>query len=96
MAKFTELTLDGFCIGTAVLFSIVFFINANLYTMPDALYTSMGAMVGYYLFGWFVWRVVKLKMGPSAPQQRYFVFLLACLSAAASILQGLSKFSKWI
>ena len=91
MAKLTELSWRGFWVGTTCLFGLVFLVNYRLYVMPDALSMAIGAMLGGYLFGWLVWRLVKLKMGQRAPEPRYFVFVLACLSVAATILPHLAK-----
>lgn len=91
MAKLTELSWRGFWIGTTLLFGVVFFANYSLYVMPDALSVSVGSMLGSYLFGWLVWRVVKLKMQQRAPEPRYFVFVLACLAIAATILPHVVK-----
>ncbi len=91
MAKLTELSWRGFWIGTTLLFGAVFLVNYRLYVMPDALSMAIGAMLGSYLFGWLVWRVVKLKMQQRAPEPRYFVFVLACLSMAAIILPHVAK-----
>lgn len=93
MAKFTELSWRGVWIGTTCLFGVVFFVNYRLYVMPDALSMTIGALLGSYLFGWLVWRITKLKMGSErAPEPRYFVFVLACLSAAVTILPHVAAF----
>lgn len=92
MAKFTELSWRGFWIGTSVLIGAAFLINYHVYAMPDALSMTIGTMLGSYLFGWLVWRVIKLRMGQRAPEPRYFVFVLACLSAAATIFPHLPRF----
>jgi hypothetical protein len=89
MARFTELSSRGFWIGTAILFGVVFLINYNLYVMPDAFSVTLGTLLGSYLFAWIVWWVVKLIMKARAPERRYLVFLLACLSAAAVVARHL-------
>lgn len=92
MAKLTELSWRGFWIGTACLFGVVLFINYRLYVMPDALSMAIGAMLGSYLLGWLVWRITKLIMGSErAPEPRYFVFVLACLSVVTTILPNVAK-----
>lgn len=92
MAKLTELSARGFWIATACLFAVVFLVNYFVYVMPDVLSMTVGLMLGAYLFGWLAWLVTRQVMGRErAPEPRYFVFVLACLSAAAAILPQVSK-----
>ena len=90
MAKLTELGWRGFWIGTILLFGVVFLVNYSLYVMPDALSVTVGSMLGIYLFSWLVWWVVKLIIKQRAPEPRYFIFVLACISMAVTILRHLA------
>ncbi|HYA28292.1 MAG TPA: hypothetical protein VEI95_05700 [Acidobacteriota bacterium] len=95
MAKLTELSRRGFWIGTACLFGVVFLFNYNFYVMPNALSMSVGLLIGCYLFSWLAWYITKWIRGSErAPEPRYFVFVLACIGAALSILQEVMKLAR--
>jgi uncharacterized membrane protein YccC len=91
MTRLTEIGWKGFWGGTAVLFGLVFAVHYNLYVMPDALSTTIGTLIGSYLFAWVVWRLVKFKMAARAPEPRFFVLVLATLSSFAALFPELSK-----
>jgi hypothetical protein len=92
MAKFTELSWRGFWIATICLFGIVFATYHSIYVMPDAFSVSVGSMIGSYFAGFALWQITKFKMGVErAPEKRYFIFVVACLSIAIHLWQELSK-----
>lgn len=91
MEKIPELSRRGFRIGTTCLFGVVFLINYRLYVMPDALVMAIGVILGSYLFSWLVWRIAKLKMKQRAPEPRYFIFVLGCISVATTILPHIAE-----
>jgi hypothetical protein len=85
------LSWRGFWIASAILLAVEFLVDYHRYVMPDAVSTSVGRVVGYFLFAWIVWCLVKLTMKDRTPDARYFVLVLACVAAAASLLQRMNS-----
>ncbi|MGF6265454.1 hypothetical protein OKW34_000232 [Paraburkholderia youngii] len=82
----SRLGVRGFWIGTLIAFLVVFAINYRLYVMPDAVSITAGDLVAPFLIAWLIWRLVKWRMKERAPEQRYFVLVLASIFLAIAVV----------
>ena len=87
-----QLSLKNSWVAAACLLGVVLYSNSLRYASPDFISTSVGTAGGCYLFGWFVWWVGKQCMSKERmPEKRFFIFLIAAIGAASSIVPPLLK-----
>ena len=86
-----NLTWVKFSAGIAILFSLLFLLNYNLYVMPDALTVTAGSLTGTSLFTWLGWKLTKFKMKERSPEFKIFFLSIASLLILTSSFSGILK-----
>jgi uncharacterized membrane protein YccC len=91
MFSLKNLTWFGFFVGIAVLISLVFLLNYNLYVMPDALSVTGGSLIGYFFCTWIAWIITKFKMKERRPEFKFFFLSIASIFTLLASFSGIQK-----
>jgi hypothetical protein len=86
-----SLTWFEFFLGFAVLFSLVFLLNYNLYVMPDALSVAGGSLIGYFFCTWIAWVITKFKMKERSPEFKFFFLAITSIFALIASFSNILK-----
>jgi hypothetical protein len=80
-----------FFLGVAVLLSLVFLLNYNLYVMPDALSVTGGSLIGYFFCTWIAWSITKFKMKERHPEFKFFFLSITSIFALIASFSNIVK-----